>query len=196
MGDAALLVELPDLAAALALAAVLADDPVPGQVDVVPGARTVLVRCAAGFDAAAVVAHVRAATPRGSRPTSAEVVIDTRYDGADLEEVGRLTGLGTAGVVAAHTGTNWTVGFAGFTPGFAYLTGGDHRLPVPRRDHPRPSVPAGAVALAGEFCGIYPRASPGGWQLIGSTDAPLWRLDRDPPALLLPGGTVRFRAVS
>ena len=115
-----------------------------------------------------------------------------RYDGPDLDEVGRLTGLGTTGVVAAHTGTAWMVAFGGFAPGFAYLTGGDGRLRVPRRDRPRPSVPAGAVGLAGEFSGVYPRASPGGWQLLGTTDAVLWAVDRDPPALLSPGTTVRF----
>lgn len=195
MGDAALLIELPDVDTALALALVLADNPARGQLDVVPGARTVLVRCEPGFDAPAVAAHIRAVEPRGPRPSAAEVVIDTLYGGADLDEVGRLTGLGAAGVVAAHTGCTWTVTFAGFTPGFAYLSGGDHRLQVPRRDHPRQQVPSGAVGLADDFCGIYPRASPGGWQLIGSTGARLWELDRDPPALLLPGTRVRFREV-
>ena len=136
MGDAALLVELPDLEAALALAMVLTDDPAPGQVDVVPGARTVLVRCEPEFDPAAATAHIRAATPRGPLRPAAEVVIDTRYDGADLEEVGHLTGLGAVGVVAAHTASNWTVAFAGFAPGFGYLTGGDDRLRVPRRTIP------------------------------------------------------------
>ena len=114
------------------------------------------------------------------------------YDGPDLAEVARLTGLDEDEVVAAHTGTPWRIAFGGFAPGFAYLTGGDERLRVPRRDEPRTTVPAGAVGLAGEFSGVYPRSSPGGWQLIGSTDALLWDPDRDPPALLLPGGSVRF----
>ena len=114
------------------------------------------------------------------------------YDGPDLAEVARLTGLDEDEVVAAHTGTPWRIAFGGFAPGFAYLTGGDERLRVPRRDEPRTTVPAGAVGLAGEFSGVYPRPSPGGWQLIGSTDAPLWDPDRDPPALLGPGGWVRF----
>jgi KipI family sensor histidine kinase inhibitor len=103
-----------------------------------------------------------------------------------------LTGLGADGVVAAHTGTPWRVAFGGFAPGFAYLTGGDPRLDVARRDEPRTSVPAGSVGLGGEFSGIYPRASPGGWQLIGRTDMVLWDPDRDPAALLQPGGRVRF----
>ena len=84
-------------------------------------------------------------------------------------------------MVAAHTGTPWRVGFGGFAPGFAYLTGGDPRLKVARRSEPRTSVPAGAVGLAGEFSGVYPRSSPGGWQLIGRTDAVLWDPDREPP---------------
>jgi KipI family sensor histidine kinase inhibitor len=97
-----------------------------------------------------------------------------------------------AAVVQAHTGTAWTVGFGGFAPGFSYLVGGDPRLQVPRHDEPRTRVPAGAVGLAGAFSGIYPRPSPGGWQIIGQTDAVLWDVDRDPPALLRPGATVQF----
>ena len=93
-----------------------------------------------------------------------------RYDGPDLDDVAALTGLSRAEVVAAHTGTPWRVAFGGFAPGFAYLVGGDPRLRVPRRDRPRPSVPAGSVGLAGEFSGVYPRSSPGGWQLLGTTD--------------------------
>ena len=125
----------------------------------------------------------------------ADVVVDVVYDGADLVEVGRLTGLDPVGVIAAHTGTLWRVGFAGFAPGFGYLVGGDPRLHVPRRDEPRTKVPAGAVGLAGEFSGVYPRESPGGWQLIGRTDAVLWDLERPSPALLTPGKWVQFRAV-
>lgn len=92
----------------------------------------------------------------------------------------------------AHTGQTWTVAFVGFAPGFGYLTGQDHRLHVPRRSTPRLRVPAGAAGLAGEFSGIYPRESPGGWQLLGRTPTPVWDLDRDPPALLQPGIRVRF----
>ncbi len=114
------------------------------------------------------------------------------YDGPDLGDVARLTGLREGEVVAAHTGTEWRVAFGGFAPGFAYLMGGDPRLWVPRRESPRTRVPVGAVGLAGEFSGIYPRESPGGWQLIGRTELPMWDLDRDPPALLAAGTTVRF----
>ena len=103
-----------------------------------------------------------------------------------------LTGLTGAEVVRRHAGREWTVAFCGFAPGFAYLTGGDPALRVPRRDTPRTAVPAGSVGLADGFSGAYPRRMPGGWQLIGRTDAVLWDLDRQPPALLPPGTRVRF----
>lgn len=118
--------------------------------------------------------------------------IPVTYDGEDLADVSALTGLSIGEVVDAHTGSTWTVAFGGFAPGFAYLTGGDPRLVVPRRDSPRTSVPTGAVGLAGEFSGVYPRTSPGGWQLIGHTTLAMWDVDRKPPALLLPGRSVRF----
>jgi KipI family sensor histidine kinase inhibitor len=129
----------------------------------------------------------------------ADVVIDVVYDGEDLDEVATLTGMTPRDVVAAHTGTPWRVGFAGFAPGFGYLVGGDERLNVPRRSEPRTAVPTGSVGLAGEFSGVYPRRSPGGWQLIGHTSekqAALWDVDRDPPALLTPGQWVQFKEVS
>jgi KipI family sensor histidine kinase inhibitor len=125
-------------------------------------------------------------------PATDAVEIPVVYDGPDLADVARLTGLAADEVVAAHTGTPWRVAFSGFAPGFAYLVGGDPRLAVPRRERSRTSVPAGSVGLAGEYSGVYPRSSPGGWQLIGRTDAVLWDLDREPPALLRPGGEVRF----
>jgi KipI family sensor histidine kinase inhibitor len=98
--------------------------------------------------------------------------------------------------VAAHTGTPWRVAFCGFAPGFSYLVGGDPRLRVPRRNEARVRVPAGAVAIAGEFSSVYPRVSPGGWQLLGHTDATLWDVDAEPPAVLLPGAVVEFRDVT
>jgi KipI family sensor histidine kinase inhibitor len=192
-GDAALLVEVDGLADVLALAAaVRAAEPV-GVLDVVPAARTVLLAVKPGTDLAAlrrVVLHLP--VDPSSVPDGATVEIPVSYDGPDLAEVARLTGLDEDEVVAAHTGSPWRVAFGGFAPGFAYLTGGDERLRVPRRDEPRTAVPAGAVGLAGEFSGVYPRSSPGGWQLIGSTAARLWDAERDPPALLEPGGWVRF----
>lgn len=208
-GERAVLVDLPGRAGIASLRAALNRHPLAGQVDLVSGARTLLVRCD-GPDrvaaARAVLTTLLAAGVSDVDPAVVEpdplgyngcdpVVLDTIYDGADLEEVGRLAGFPADGVIAAHVGSEWTVAFAGFAPGFGYLTGGDPRLRVPRRSTARTRVPAGAVGLAGEFTGAYPRESPGGWQLIGRTDAALWRPDADPPALLRPGVRVRFRAV-
>ncbi|WP_219413009.1 5-oxoprolinase subunit B family protein [Pseudonocardia nigra] len=194
-GDSALLCEVGELAEVLALADALRADPPAGVVDVVPAARTVLLPLEPGTDLAAVRRSVLAleVEPGTAPPDGDAVEIEVVYDGPDLDEVGRLTGLGADGVVAAHTATPWRVAFGGFAPGFMYLVGGDPRLDVARRAEPRTSVPAGSVGLAGEFSGVYPRSSPGGWQLIGRTDAVLWDLDRG--ALLRPGGSVRFRAV-
>ena len=164
-------------------------------VDVVPGARTVVVVVAPGTDLAALR---RAVLALDTDPVAALdgplVEIPVVYEGPDLAEVAELTGLGVEGVVAAHTGTPWRVGFGGFAPGFAYLIEGDPRLQVPRRSEPRTAVPAGSVALAGEFSAVYPRQSPGGWQIIGHTDAVLWDIDRPDPALLTQGMWIRFRA--
>ncbi|MGI9003876.1 MAG: 5-oxoprolinase subunit B family protein [Pseudonocardia sp.] len=191
-GDAGLLVELDELPEVLALADAVRAAPPAGVLDVVPAARTVLLTLEPGTDLAALRRAVLdlPVEPRAAVPDTATVEIAVVYDGPDLAEVGRLTGLGSDGVVAAHTGTPWRVAFGGFAPGFAYLSGGDPRLEVARRDEPRTSVPAGSVGLAGEFSGVYPRASPGGWQLIGRTDAVLWDLGRG--ALLQPGEQVRF----
>lgn len=206
-GDRALLAEVDSVEEVVALTDRLRADagltgPDGPVEDVVPGARSVLLVAAPGVDLAAL----RAVVPHEKHHPSLEngafrgglprdpVTIEVAYDGPDLAEVASLTGLSEDEVVAAHTGTPWRVAFGGFAPGFGYLVGGDPLLEVPRRATPRTSVPAGAVGLAGEFSGVYPRASPGGWQLIGRTDAPLWDLDRDPPALLAPGATVRFVA--
>ncbi|MFD0777089.1 allophanate hydrolase subunit 1, partial [Streptomonospora algeriensis] len=129
----------------------------------------------------------------GRRAAAGELEVPVQYDGRDLADIAALTGLSEREVVLAHTGAEWTVAFCGFAPGFGYLVCDDPRLRVPRRSEARARVPAGAVALAGEFSGIYPRASPGGWQLLGTTELVTWNLDRDPPALLRPGVRVRFR---
>ncbi|GAA1752705.1 allophanate hydrolase subunit 1 [Aeromicrobium alkaliterrae] len=186
-GDRAVLLDCDDAAEARAWFAALQE-----QTDATLGARTVLVR-----GVPAEIRRIIGGTTPGEVAGQArsEVVVPVTYDGPDLAEVARLTGLTPDQVVQAHTGTPWTVAFTGFAPGFAYLTGGDPRLQVPRRDTPRARVPVGAVALAGPYSGVYPRESPGGWQLLGRTDVPLWDLDRDPPALLLPGAQVRFEAV-
>ena len=195
-GDRALLVELDGLDEVLGLDAALRADPLPGVGEVVPAARTLLLRLVPGADPAAVRAALGRVRPAAGEQGRGDLVeVPVVYDGEDLDEVGRLTGLGAAGVVEAHTAAEWVVAFCGFAPGFGYLTGSDPRLHVPRRDTPRTRVPAGSVALAGEYAGVYPRVSPGGWQLLGRTDLEVWRLDRDPPALLQPGTRVRFVAV-
>ena len=200
-GDAALLLEFDSTAEVLAWTDAIRGAELLGVLDIVPAARTVLLKLAGPRYQAptrqrlgtlrAAADAVAALTPNGP----ADVTIDVVYDGPDLEEVARLTGLTPDQVVAAHTGRPWRVGFGGFAPGFAYLVGGDPRLEVPRRSEPRTTVPAGSVGLAGEFSGVYPRQSPGGWQLIGRTDAVLWDIDRPNPALLTSGMWVQFRAV-
>ncbi|WP_231916304.1 urea amidolyase family protein [Microbacterium karelineae] len=195
VGDRALLVELDGLDEVMAFHARVKDSPL-GQVDQVAAARTVLLTFATARQARRAAHLVRdvdvSPIPAGERRT---IDIDVVYDGEDLGVVADLSGLSREAVVAAYTASDWVAAFGGFAPGFAYLAGGDPRLRVPRRDSPRTSVPAGSVALAGEFSAVYPRASPGGWRLIGRTDAALWDLERDPPALLQPGDAVRFRAV-
>lgn len=200
MGPTAFLLDLseaPDpLAAVLDWHADLLAHPEPGQVEALAAARTVLMRFVDPASAAAAAPRLPLRTPAAADAGQArEVRVETVYDGEDLAEVARLTGLSTDAVIEAHTGTPWRVAFGGFAPGFFYLAGGDSRLQVPRRDSPRTAVPAGSVALAGEFSAVYPRRSPGGWQLLGRTTAPLWDLDAAPPALLAPGDTVRFVAV-
>ncbi|MGE0220661.1 5-oxoprolinase subunit B family protein [Mycolicibacterium sp.] len=202
-GDRALLLEFDSTAEVLAWTDALRAADLLGVVDIVPAARTILVKLdghryqAPTRQRLALLQPSEAAIAESLTPTDgrADVVIDAVYDGEDLDEVARLTGLTADEVVAAHTGRPWRVGFSGFAPGFAYLVGGDERLAVPRRSDPRTKVPVGSVGLAGEFSGVYPRESPGGWQLIGRTSAVLWDVDRDPPALLVPGMWVQFRAV-
>jgi KipI family sensor histidine kinase inhibitor len=196
-GDRALLLQLDSTAEVLAWAAALHDAAIPDVVDVVPAARTVLLELDGPGRQDPVrrqLDTMRVATNAEPTAAASPLVIDVTYDGADLDEVADLTGLSTAQVVDAHTTQLWKVGFCGFAPGFAYLVGGDPRLAVPRRSDPRLAVPAGAVGLAGEFTGVYPRRSPGGWQLIGRTDAVLWDIGRSDPALLTPGTWVQFRA--
>jgi KipI family sensor histidine kinase inhibitor len=199
-GDQALLLEFDSTADVLAWTATLTAAQLLGVVDIVPASRTILVKLAdPRYQAPTRQRLSKLQLQPGTAPVrpagQADVTIDVVYDGADLHEVATLTGLTPAQVIAAHTGTPWRVGFMGFAPGFAYLVGGDERLQVPRRAEPRTSVPTGAVALAGEFSGIYPRQSPGGWQLIGRTDAVLFDVHRDQPALLTPGTWVQFRAI-
>jgi KipI family sensor histidine kinase inhibitor len=193
-GSAAVLVEVRTAEDVTRLHAGLAAAPPAGVEELVPGARTVLVRFDRSVtDAARLVAALGEVPLLEPDPTQdALVEIPVVYDGEDLDEVSRLTGLPVEEVVAQHGSPTYRVAFCGFAPGFAYLTGLPPALHVPRRPTPRVSVPAGSVAIAGEYASVYPRASPGGWQLLGRTDARLWDLERDPPALLQPGTRVRF----
>ena len=169
----------------------------PGVVELVPGARTVLVRIdphVLSLSAAELWLSAVRVTP-GARIGGEVVTIPVRYDGPDLAELAELLGMTPDDLVARHAGARWRAAFAGFAPGFAYLTSVDFGLEVPRRATSRPRVGAGSVGLAGEFSGVYPRESPGGWQLLGRTDAALWDVHRDPPALLRPGTEVRFEVI-
>ncbi|MCS6712247.1 5-oxoprolinase/urea amidolyase family protein [Brachybacterium sp. EF45031] len=195
-GQRALLLEFDALEPVMAWHADLRRCPVPGQLDLVPAARTLLVQLRDDDDLATArhALRTRPAPPADRALPTRTHELPVVYDGEDLETVAALTGLGSPdAVIRAHTGTIWRAAFTGFAPGFTYLTGGDPRLHVPRLDSPRTAVPAGAVGLAGEFSGIYPRSSPGGWRLIGRTDEPLWDEQREPPALITPGDAVRFR---
>ncbi|PWI42307.1 allophanate hydrolase subunit 1 [Streptomyces sp. ICBB 8177] len=208
VGDNGLLVELPDGAAVEALYAELlrrtgrsATPPsdghdgglhaVPAVREIVPAARTILLT---GLDRPASFAAELATwriPPRG--PSTRRVVeLPIRYDGPDLAAVAARWGVTEREVAREHAATEFRVAFCGFAPGFGYLTGLPEHRHVPRREVPRTSVPSGSVGLAGPYTGVYPRSSPGGWQVIGTTDAALWDPAREPAALLTPGTTVRF----
>lgn len=189
-----LLVECADLGTTMALHHSLEAADLPGVTELIPAARTVLI----SFDPARTNAEILAEAVRGLGHTESasdaarKVTIDVHYDGDDLAEVADLLSVSPAEVIKRHQAATWQVAFAGFAPGFGYLAGDDELFNVPRRSSPRTRVPVGSVALAGEFTGVYPRSSPGGWQLIGRTDAKLWDLDREPPALFVPGTIVKF----
>jgi KipI family sensor histidine kinase inhibitor len=202
-GDQALLLEFDSTAEVLAWNDALREADLLGVLDIVPASRSVLLKLAGPRYREPTrlrlgklrIEQVAAEDDTAPIDQRADVEIDVTYDGADLEEVARLAGITPDEVVVAHTAAPMRVGFGGFAPGFAYLVGGDERLNVPRRADPRTRVPAGSVAIAGEFSSVYPRESPGGWQLIGHTKTVMWDIDRDPPALLAPGMWVRFRAI-
>ncbi len=188
------LVELSDLGETLALFEALQDHPIAGIREIIPAARTLLI----DFDpleiSAEALGSVVASYLGGeSKASSGSLVeIPVHYDGEDLAEVAAILGVTSEEVIRLHGAAEYLVAFTGFAPGFAYLAGGDPRLAVPRRKSPRTHVPAGAVGLAGEFTGVYPKTSPGGWQLIGTTPLSMFDIDRDPAALLQPGSRVRF----
>jgi KipI family sensor histidine kinase inhibitor len=190
----------PSTSAAARLAAAVSAAGLPGVLDVIPGACTVLVTVEPGTwdgdDLAARLLDVR--LPARESAVAAPVTeIAVCYDGPDLAEVAALTGLPVGEVIARHQAADYRVGWLGFLPGFGYLTGLDPALrQVPRLDTPRLAVPAGSVAIAGGLAAVYPAGSPGGWRLLGRTDIRMWDPERAPPALLAPGMRVRFRAVA
>ncbi|MEU3009214.1 5-oxoprolinase subunit B family protein [Nocardia asteroides] len=210
-GDRAMLITLDDPRPVQRLASALRVHAIAGVQDVLPAAETVLVTMHSVSYAVQVRRELVALldrldhespqpdspdVSRGTVPDSEipedVVEIPVRYDGADLPEVARLLELSVPEVIAAHTSTLWRCAFVGFAPGFGYLTSPDGRLSVPRRAQARTAIPPGAVALAGGYSAVYPRGTPGGWQLIGRTDLRMWVVDRDPPALVRAGTAVRF----
>ena len=194
VGTDALLVEVGSTLEAAALYATAMRAGVRA-VEIVPAARTVLFD---GVDDPDELARAISGWELTAEPVlEADTVVDlpTRYDGPDLEVVADLWGTDVDGVVATHTSHTYRVDFCGFAPGFPYCSGLPEHLSVPRRGDPRPMVPAGAVALAGTYTGVYPQASPGGWMLLGTTEVPVWDLAREDPALLTPGTRLRFVAV-
>lgn len=193
-GERGLLVQVPAEDDVPGWAMALRAARIPGVLDVVPAARSVLLHLDGSLTPERARTLVAGLEPRRVEPPSEADVVEVRvtYDGADLADVAQETGLTPGEVVRAHVGSPWRVAFAGFAPGFAYLVGGDPRLRVARRPSPRSRVPMGSVALAAGYSAVYPRASPGGWRLIGRTDLVLWDVEREPPAVLLPGRWVRF----
>jgi len=193
-GSDSFLVELDDLGITLTLLDALLAAELEGVCEVIPGARTIMVR----FDPfmtectklTGEIAKLDLSV-RSSR-SGALFEIPVRYDGEDLGDVAAILGCTINELILRHTEATYTVAFTGFAPGFAYMTCDDPGFDVPRRKSPRVKIPAGSVALAGKFGGIYPSDSPGGWQLLGTTPLVMWDTTRARAALLAPGDRVRF----
>jgi KipI family sensor histidine kinase inhibitor len=192
-----MLVEVDSLDEVDAVRTALADADLPGLVELVPAARTVLAAFEPGSGGLTRLRPLLDTIDLTKRVQTEprEVVIPVHYDGPDLELVASTAGTDVDGVVALHTGAEYRVAFSGFAPGFGYLVGLPEELRQPRLDSPRKRVEPGSVAIAGEFSAVYPTASPGGWRLIGRTDVTLFDARREPAALLAPGDLVRFEAV-
>lgn len=193
MGAAAVLIDCADAAEVLAVHAEALRRREAGLLvaeEIVPAARTVLI---AGVpDPEALAASIPGwMLPEVAAALGPVVEIPVRFDGPDLPDVAEHWGVSRDDAVGAVLSASLAVAFCGFSPGFAYLTGLGRE--VPRRTEPRTAVPAGSVALAGPYAGVYPQRSPGGWQIIGTAvGVRIWDLDRDPAALLAPGARVRF----
>ncbi len=188
------IVELKDLDETLALLSALQAAPLPGINEMIPAACTLMIGFSPDITSAEELAgqilKLDLSQPVSRDDKFVEVPVD--YNGEDLAEVAEITGLSIQEVIRRHTEREYMVAFCGFAPGFGYLVGGDPALRVPRRKTPRTRIPAGSVALAGNFSGVYPQVSPGGWQLIGATPVKMWDLTRSPPAYFQPGYRVRF----
>jgi len=199
-GEAALLVELEqriDPAVAARAAAIADRWEALGHGPAVPTYACVLLR----YDplvldaSAAEAAAARAILDAPAAPLAGRLVeIPTRYDGPDLDDVARLSGMSRREIIDAHTSREHPAYFLGFMPGFAYCGGLDPRIIAPRLPSPRTRVPAGSVAVVDGQTAVYPATSPGGWRLIGTTDVVAFDAHRDPPALIRPGDRVRFVA--
>lgn len=192
-GERAVLVELPGNATVRKLATAVRSR-IAGLEDVVAGHETVLLVWEPGRrppgDLGMRLAELLGSA--GAASTAGVVEIPVTYDGPDLASVAERCGMAPDEVVRRHLASTFEVGFVGFSPGFAYLLGGDPEVRPPRRDSPRERVPARSLALAGEYCAVYPAASPGGWNLIGRAHVDPFDLERDPQALLTTGARVRF----
>ncbi len=192
VGAQALLTEVAGVEEATALYRLARRHRVPAT-DVVLGARTVLFDGVSDVPALEQQIESWSLAATDVEPEPERVVeVPTVYDGPDLDAVARAWQTTTRDVVGIHTGHEMRVAFCGFAPGFPYCTGLPDGLQVSRLPAPRTRVPQGSVALAGEYTGVYPAASPGGWRLIGRTDLVLWNPTREPPATLAPGTRVRF----
>ena len=161
--------------------------------NIVTGARSLLVELRPGREPSSRLLDALASMPAvGAARVGSLHTVSVMYDGPDLEDVARLADMSSGDVVSLHSSVEYTVAFIGFQPGFPYLLGLPRELVVPRLETPRARVPAGSVAIAGEYTGIYPSATPGGWRLIGRTDIQLFDDSSSSPALLSPGDRVRF----
>jgi KipI family sensor histidine kinase inhibitor len=193
-GDHAFLVEVGDNRRVHVLAAAVRDRYGAGIEEVVPGEETLLLcwrdRPPAPADLVDDLRELDLAPPPDQQLQT--LTIPVRYDGPDLEAVAAAADLGVDRLIEVHSQPEYLVAFMGFAPGFAYMTGLDPRLELPRRDEPRTRVPAGSLAIASTYTAVYPTRAPGGWHLIGSTDVVLFDPDRDPPALLAAGARVVF----
>ncbi|MFF1252345.1 5-oxoprolinase/urea amidolyase family protein [Pseudarthrobacter sp. NPDC058329] len=196
VGQRALLAELEHPEDVLALQEYLTANPPVGQLEVISAAETVMITCSTPESARRIrKALLNLVFPPRQHGENALVRIDVVYDGEDLRDVAAHCGLSPEAVLTAHSSQTWTAAFTGFSPGLAYMVGENNLLNVPRRPSPRTSVPAGSVALGGKYSSVYPRVSPGGWQIIGHTQTAMWDLARENPALVTPGTEVIFQPV-